>query len=163
MYTKIKKINSNGFTLIEIIASIAILGLVIAVFLPIFPQMMSWSKNADNELVASNLLSQVANDIKENEVIFNDIKINLVEDHHYNCERNQTYSIQRDALDTLPDYDLNKSSYDVAVEVCQSNEYKEKELGLYRTHIKIQAGNPEKTISDTYFYLTEDGGTNEEI
>ncbi|WLV24125.1 type II secretion system protein [Aciduricibacillus chroicocephali] len=59
------KVNSpeNGFTLIEIIASIVLLAVVISVFLSIFPQMITWSKASEKELVSSNLSAKVAHGI----------------------------------------------------------------------------------------------------
>lgn len=118
MYTKFKKINSNGFTLIEIIASIAILGMVIAVFLPIFPQIMSWTEKTDDELVASNLLSQVANDIKD---------IN-VEGTAETCPNNS--QIPAELLGESSNYEINENTYSIDVRVCQSAE--EEKLGLHR-------------------------------
>ena|GEM_PF-2294467 len=55
----------DGFTLVEIIASIVLLGLVISVFMAIFPQMINWSNSAEKELVSSNLTARVAHEIYE--------------------------------------------------------------------------------------------------
>lgn len=57
----------GGFTLVEIIASIVLLGVVISVFLSIFPQMISWSNAAEKELVSSNYSARVAHEIYKGE------------------------------------------------------------------------------------------------
>lgn len=61
-----KKNAQAGFTLIEIITSIAVLVLVLIAFLPIFPQTMTWTQTAERELISGNLLGRVAQDVKAN-------------------------------------------------------------------------------------------------
>ncbi|WP_164668370.1 type II secretion system protein [Virgibacillus doumboii] len=132
MSTKLNIINNKGFTLIEIIASIAILGMVITVFLPIFPQILSWNEKTDDELVASNLLGQAVHDIKEN------------------------YK----KTGTIPelDYTLNNETYNVTVELSQTGD--EADLGLQRVHITIISQNGTE-LSDTYSYLSQEGVADE--
>ncbi|MGP4108305.1 type II secretion system protein [Virgibacillus sp. L01] len=138
MYTRFKKINSSGFTLVEIIASIAILGMVIAVLLPIFPQIMSWSQKTDDELVASNLLSEVANEAKD---------INVVDSFGENvtkCENGSTEDV------ILREYQLNNEKYEAKLNVCN-----EKDVNLYRTHIKIFSTD-DRLVSESYTYIQGD-------
>lgn len=133
MYSKINKMNSGGFTLVEIIASIAILGLVIVVVLPFFPQIMSWTKSTEDQLVASNLLSQVAYDLK------NDSNLGTLEEGIL-------------ALDEEYKYTINEIVYNPKVELTQTDE--ERALKLFRVHIEILS-------SDTYIYLSDQGDQNE--
>lgn len=146
MYSKNKYTTAQGFTLIEIIASIALLVLVIGTLLPFFPQIMSWTQTADDELVASNLLSQVASDLKNNtdsiEPIANRSKIN-------GCgpviDPNLTYE------------NINDKDYYVKITLCQDDlEFK---LGLYRTHMKI-LNEKAQIVSESYTYLTNEGDPN---
>ncbi|WP_176555828.1 type II secretion system protein [Virgibacillus ndiopensis] len=138
MYSKKTKKNSHGFTLIEIIASIALLGLIAAVFLPILPQMMNWSTHTDNELVSSNLLSRVASEVKTvNITEFYDAKIN-------NCSQNEG----EDKF--FKKYTLNNREYNATLSLCKENE-----VNLYRTHIKIYTTN-ETLTSDSFTYISED-------
>lgn len=129
-YVHIK--NNQGFTLIEIIASIAILGMLIAILLPIFPQMISWTNQSSESLVATNLLDQVAYDMRHNDGI-----------HLSNIE----------SLDL--EYTVNDTVYIPKITLSQTN--KERELGLYRTHIEIYKSNDGKPLSDTYIYLLGEG------
>lgn len=146
------KQNSNGFTLIEIIASIAILGMVIAVFLPTFPQMMSWTKIADDELVASNLLGQVAYDIKLDSETMDSLKSrSVIAD---NCSEKDliTYDLGQNY-----DYQENGEIYYPKVTICQqqNEQVDEVQLGLYRTRIQIYKENESNMLSDTYIYLSD--------
>lgn len=138
MYTRFKKINSSGFTLVEIIASIAILGMVIAVLLPIFPQIMSWSQKTDNQLVASNLLSEVANEAKDINVV------DLFGENVIRCEDGSSEDL------FLKDYQLNNEKYEAKFNVC-----KEKDVNLYRTHIKIYSTD-DRLASESYTYIQGD-------
>lgn len=134
------KNKKNGFTLIEIIASIAILGMVIAVFLPIFPQIMSWSNKTEQNLVAGNLLEQAIYDIKENQ----SIKLN---GSIPNCPSSELVATN------IGPYEVNNITYSVLLNVCQ-DKYKEEELGLYRANVKITTS--EGVQSESYTYLHGD-------
>ncbi|WP_158234677.1 type II secretion system protein [Lentibacillus sediminis] len=144
MNAKINRLkDSSGFTLIEIIASIAILGMVIAVFSPIFPQIISWTQNADTELSASNLLGQAVEDVKNNEEILGNL------DEFPDCE-GEPLSVNGD---TLTSYEINGEAYHPAVSLCQTDE--EKTLQLVRAHIQIlsEDGDP---VSESYTYIKGD-------
>jgi prepilin-type N-terminal cleavage/methylation domain-containing protein len=138
VYQKLKKLNSNGFTLIEIIASITLLGTIVAILLPVFPQIISWTQNSDDELVASNLLSQVAYDIK-------DIDINQSLPLP-SCEGNKK---QLDNSTYRNANELNEKIYNIELFAC-----KEEGVNLYRTNIQIKKdGN---ILSESYTYITGD-------
>ncbi|MFZ3578208.1 type II secretion system protein [Virgibacillus sp. DJP39] len=136
--------NSKGFTLIEIIASISILGIVIVVFLPIFPQIMTWNNNTEKELVAGNLLEQAIHDLKGQESIVSQLEE----------EKIPVCPLTKKVLpDTeLLSYKLNKVSHSIVLNVCQTTE--EAKLGLYRTNIQIVSQNDK--LSETYTYLQGD-------
>ncbi|MBP1947790.1 type II secretion system protein [Virgibacillus litoralis] len=138
MYTRFKKINSSGFTLVEIIASIAILGMVIAVLLPIFPQIMSWTQKTDEELVASNLLSEVANETEKVDVA------GLFGDNIIGCKNGSSEDV------FLKDYQLNSENYEARLSICKEND-----VSLYRTHIKIYS-NDDRLVSESYTYIQGD-------
>ncbi|MUK86850.1 prepilin-type N-terminal cleavage/methylation domain-containing protein [Ornithinibacillus sp. L9] len=139
MYQKLYE-NNNGFTLIEIIASIAILGMVIAVFLPIFPQIMQWSNNADDELVASNLLGQVTYDIKQ---------LPLVDSTTINSCPDMKTITGLDSLGESATYVLNNREYRIELNICQ-----EIDVDLYRTNIRIYSPD-HKLVSESYTYIGE--------
>lgn len=126
--------NSRGFTLIEIIASITILGVVIVALLPIFPQIFSWTKMTEDELGSSNLLGQVAEDIRE---IVIDEQLPI-------CPS----AVSLENIAPYPESEGYPYSVDVAV--CQSEE--EATLGLTRARIQILKDG--KKISESYTYIT---------
>ena len=141
MYRKFHVKNNDGFTLIEIIASIAILGMVIVVFLPIFPQIMSWSNSTDNQLKASNLLSQVTHGVEKN----------FESESTQKCSNKVTSVMEAG-------YTYNEGTYHAEMNMSQSIE--EKLYGLYRIHIKIYSDETDTSLSDTYMYLTCEGEPN---
>ncbi|MEC5421932.1 type II secretion system protein [Virgibacillus sp. C22-A2] len=151
MYTIFKKINSKGFTIVEIIASIAILGMVIAVLLPIFPQVMNWSKKVDDELGASNLLEQAANDITISTIRNSLGSIPM-------CSSNNTL-----ALYDVSSYPLNDNVYSVDLNVCKEGiaggEISFNDIELYRANIQILS--QDKLISESYTYIK--GEENEDL
>ncbi|MFD1038127.1 type II secretion system protein [Virgibacillus byunsanensis] len=138
MYNRLQKINSRGFTLVEMVASIALLGMVIAVFLPIFPQIMGWTENTDEELVASNLLSQVASDTEHIEVV------DFFDDSIEECNAFLTEDVY------YKEYPLNGDIYKAKLNVC-----KEINVELYRTKIKIYSSN-DRLVSESYTYISGD-------
>ncbi|WP_156291464.1 prepilin-type N-terminal cleavage/methylation domain-containing protein [Oceanobacillus salinisoli] len=141
MYPKWKKLNSNGFTLIEIIASIALLGTIIAVLLPFFPQMMSWSKQADDELIASNLIDQVVFEVKNKTIISDHAE------YIKNCDLQNPTNISYD-------YQFNGQEYQIQLNVCIENE---NNVNLYRTKIQIFTNDGGRKLSETYTYVDRDG------
>ncbi|RYG74970.1 type II secretion system protein [Lentibacillus lipolyticus] len=134
MKTGRNNLNCNGYTLIEIIASITILGMVVAVFLPILPQIMSWTSKTGDELVTSNLLGQVAYDVKHSSILSDHTGVIP------NCA-NGTISMD------YPSYLLNDKDYPIQLNVCKEND-----VDLYRTNIQIYAPD-NKQISESYTYI----------
>lgn len=126
--------NDRGFTLIEIIASIALLALVITVLLPISPQIFKWTGKTENELTASNLVGQVAYDVKNDRV--EDWYPTPVKE----CkgeEKAISYKI----------YTINNINYHSSIDLC-----KEAFVNLYRAEIKVYEEN-NNLISESYTYI----------
>ncbi|MEN2765560.1 pilus assembly FimT family protein [Ornithinibacillus xuwenensis] len=127
-----KRVKRNGFTLIELLATIAILTMVITVFIPIFSQIVNWTNQADDELVASNLLGQVAYDIKNDSTFFTELTSTT-------CGNGQPDSIEYDT------YFVNDMAYKVNLQIC-----KEEQVNLYRTNIQIYT---DKMVSESFTYV----------
>lgn len=129
------KKNSRGFTLVEVIASIAILGIVVVSLLPFFPQILGWSKTTEDELVTGNLLSEVVHQLKNDKTLgtldIDDFKID---------ESDYTYEV-------------NDMVYIPTVTLAQKTD-KERELGLFLAHIKISG-------KETYVYLKNEVRSND--
>ncbi|WP_163971640.1 type II secretion system protein [Oceanobacillus halotolerans] len=138
MYNRFRKLNSQGFTLIEIIASIAILGMVVAIFLPIFPQIMNWTNNTDDELTASNLLTQVSSEASDVVGNVDDLGVQACpEDNSLSYDIGETFSKAYD------DYTAQLTV------IC-----KETGVDLFRTTIQIFS--EDQLISQSYTYISGD-------
>lgn len=137
MYSKVIKKNSRGFTLVEVIASIVILGIVVVSLLPFFPQVLGWSKATEDQLVASNLLSQVAYELKNDE--------------------GQAFLPSEGKVNFNTEYTVNNETYKPVVEIIKQTSEEEK-LNLFKAKITIADKN-------TYVYLNQSseevGGENE--
>lgn len=129
--------NSKGFTLIEIIASIALLVMVIGTLLPFFPQIMSWTQTTDDELVASNLLPQVSSEVKN-------LDVHAFFDNVQQCDTYQGEDV------FYKEYTLNGINYKSMLNTCE-----EQEPDLYRTKINILTESG-KLVSESYTYISGD-------
>ncbi|SET45090.1 prepilin-type N-terminal cleavage/methylation domain-containing protein [Oceanobacillus limi] len=130
-------VNRDGFTLIEIIASIALLSMVIAIFLPIFPQIINWTNQSEGQLKSGNLMDQVIFDLENHSNI------------HTNF--NTSCPAMSDPFDVrnISNEFIYLEGYYPVIRGC-----KEEELDLYRTQIQIhQTDDPGRIFSDTYIYL----------
>lgn len=56
--------NQRGFSLLEVVVSVAILSLLLLAVLPLFPQSMAWVKMAESEAVSGHLVARVAYDLQ---------------------------------------------------------------------------------------------------
>lgn len=126
--------NDRGFTLIEIIASIALLALVIMVLLPIFPQIFKWTGKTENELTASNLVGQVAYDVKNDRV-----------EDWYPTPVKECKGEEKGV--SYKTYTLNNINYQSTIGLC-----KEASVNLYRAEIKVYGEN-NNLISESYTYI----------
>lgn len=127
----------GGFTLIEIITSIAVIVLVLIAFIPIFPQTMLWSKTAETELVSGNLLGRVANDVRANTAA---LSLNT---HVAGTERKLT----EEDFAFLPAYE---QPVDITVAY-------DEEADMYRAFIEVLNAEGVRQAS-SYVYITN-GGT----
>lgn len=59
-----QKTNESGFTLIEVLVAITILGIVMLAFLPFFPQATERLSVSEQQLQMTHLLSRVAHDVR---------------------------------------------------------------------------------------------------
>ncbi|CDO01626.1 prepilin-type N-terminal cleavage/methylation domain-containing protein [Oceanobacillus picturae] len=126
--------NDRGFTLIEIIASIALLALVIMVLLPIFPQIFKWTGKTENELTASNLVGQVAYAVKNDRV-----------EDWYPIPVKECNGEEKGI--SYKTYTLNNINYQSTIGLC-----KEASVNLYRAEIKVYGEN-NNLISESYTYI----------
>lgn len=127
---KFKELNqSEGFTLIEILASIVILGIILITFLSFFSQSMLFSSKVEQNLSAVNIADRVLYEFKENIDASSLVK--------QSCP-----GTTQTSLTFLPQdhtgqhyYEVNSQKYYPTIIICQTND--EEQLNLYRTHVQI--------------------------
>lgn len=133
-----------GFTLVEIIASIVLLGIIILAFMPIFPNMLNWSNASEKELVASNLSGKVAQTIYDRNQQFAE---HLSGKNVPLCGKDYT-ALVPDLLEDLNGA-INGTQYTVRWEACQDD------LNLYRIHFVISNDQNKRTV-DSFAYVQAD-------
>jgi len=131
--------NNNGFTLIEVLASITILGIVLTVFLSFFSNSMTFSVKAEDKLTAINLAEKELYDVTNSIEAYCKIK---------NCE--EPNSISPDKY-TRPDISLNNKTYLSTVTPLSQNA-EEISLGLLPISITINSEDNKELIT-LYGYI----------
>ena len=58
--------NEKGFTLVEILAALTILGIVFISFMTIFPQMSNMNERTETKLITMNLAKKELRELKNN-------------------------------------------------------------------------------------------------
>jgi len=136
--------NDRGMTLVEVLAALAILGIVFVGFMTIFPQMNNVNNRTETKLVTMNIAKQELAKLKgspsplgPDEKIKNSMSPNLFE----------TYDLSRDNYNILVD------CYDTGSQTCSGEGETEanRKSELYKIHIKIKKNG--KLISETFGYI----------
>ncbi|WP_010651157.1 prepilin-type N-terminal cleavage/methylation domain-containing protein [Oceanobacillus massiliensis] len=144
--------SDRGFTLIEIIASIAILAIVIGSLVPFFPQVMAWTDVTEDELVSSNLVTNVSNNLQDealNSEILSYIDSNSILDCRNGYTSIPSIYLEGFSSNTFTD---DGPELTLALDVCD-----EDNLKLYRTKINI-VNSKNRSISEAFTYMSIDGG-----
>lgn len=153
---KYKKLfHSNGLTLIEVLASIVILGIVLTAFFSFFSQSMMLSTKAEDRLTAINYSEKVLYDYKKYlksnySVLDNNGKqtwnVNSLEEY-IGQESKSKDDHQKNT------FEINHKLYKYEIFYYHEESVgQEEEIGLYRLQVKIydEAGNE---ITSIYDYL----------
>ncbi|USK58976.1 type II secretion system protein [Peribacillus asahii] len=131
--------NNNGFTLIEVLASITILGIVLTVFLSFFSNSMTFSVKAEDKLTAINLAEKELYDVTNSIEAYCKIK---------NCQ--EPNNISPDKY-TRSDISLNNKTYLSTVTPLSQNA-EEISLGLLPISITINSEDNKELIT-LYGYI----------
>lgn len=131
--------NQIGFTLVEIIMSLAILSLFVVVALPMFPQIMQWTQESESQMEAERLLSSAVVNVKENakNIPVDDMKAGTVI-----------------FLQDINSGEISDTLKDVTISMKH-----DPGLKAYETTVKVYADSESaahKAISQTYMYIKED-------
>ena len=138
-----KYLNNKGLTLIEVIVSIVILGIILLFFMNYLSQSMFSSSKVEQNLTAVNIADRILYEFDSN-VYYQNI--------NSTCPNTVPGN-----LDFLPQdssskryYELNNQKYYPIISLCQSSS--EKSLNLYRVNIKIYDKN-NMLLTDIFDYL----------
>lgn len=137
----------NGFTLVEILASLTILGIVFISFMTIFPQMVNVNNQTETKLDSMNVAKQLLNEIMETEGTLPSFYVYKNSD---DSKKEVYYTGQRDGYQielTCSPKDKDKTS-----PMC-SESYAERDgrnIELYKIYIEVK--KQDKLISETFGY-----------
>ncbi|PIC57867.1 hypothetical protein CSV80_06030 [Sporosarcina sp. P12(2017)] len=140
--------NERGFTLVEILASLTILGIVFISFMTIFPQMVSVNDRTETKLQTMNSAKVELINLKKNpskliinEKIKNSISTNDYETYTWLGKHNNVVEID---------------CYNVNGQTCSGigEDTASRQKELYKIHIRVKVS--ENTISETFGYVELD-------
>ncbi|WP_138415505.1 type II secretion system protein [Aquibacillus sediminis] len=132
----------DGFTLVELLAAMTILGIVLIAFIPFFSQHANFVRITEDELTAINLADKVAQEMKEN--ADSSFFVQASCDNPSEIESNHTEMI-------------NNKNYYVKIEVCQQDDV----TSLYQAKIEIYTDSSNqkwRLLTHVYTYFTDDKG-----
>lgn len=158
----------QGFTLIEILVSITILAIILAVFFPFFSQAMANSVNNQKKMVAFNMAKEILYDFQQHSSNVNFTNkgtacmpggtVEILP----NTEKSEfPTNIYPELLkdNSLSDYyyEVNNERYYPDVTICQDSST-EHRLNLYKIHVQVfvYKGNSKVLVADIYSYIDKD-------
>ncbi|WP_179107140.1 type IV pilus modification PilV family protein [Sediminibacillus massiliensis] len=147
--------NINGFTLIEILAAISLLGIVSIAFIPFFSNFAIFTNKAEDKLTAVNIADQTAYEIERDEQLEQILSTRAATAV---CPATDSVSLEETGITTQ--YTVNGKQYFPRLSICQSPE--EKEADLYRAKVEIYRSNQDQP-ADSYLYTYLKVSGSEEI
>ncbi|GGD03444.1 type II secretion system protein [Pontibacillus salipaludis] len=138
---KLQKNKENGFTLLEILAALAIMGVLIVVMIPFFTNYAVFTSKAEENVDAINLAEKVMYEVEDEYPI--DVK-----SIHASCNSNALLKLSPG--NGLPDTIEGDKLYNVKVYVCKTNDRKST---MYQ--LKVELWNDQTLITETFTYLNE--------
>ena len=135
----------------ELLASLTIVSIILIAFIPIFPQILSWSDKNESNLVTNNIADEFIYKFKNDPTYKTPLKEFLHETSSSDdCENPTLY-------DGKPQLQVQDVDYVANLTICQDPVSLEDEIGLYRVHLTVHPENEENNSIDTYFYMTSEG------
>ncbi|QFF99575.1 type II secretion system protein [Psychrobacillus glaciei] len=145
----LKHKNTNGFTLIEILASIVLLTVIISMFLTMFPQMANMNNRTGDNLDAANVGKELLVIIKKNNYnnFSNNTNLAIKEKIH-------TISINKSNNDYLLLKDTYKSFF-IEIKIYNSKVFPDNSTNqLYKVSIEVKKNEASPTpLTTTYGYI----------
>ncbi|PIC72779.1 type II secretion system protein [Sporosarcina sp. P17b] len=137
--------NERGFTLVEILASLTILGIVFISFMTIFPQMVNVNDRTGTKLDTMNVAKKLLNEIRDSE---GDLPSSYVLVNYDDSKKEVYYKVEREgyqiALTCLPRDETSPMCSKTITEKASNV------TDLYKIHIQVT--QQDKLISETFGY-----------
>lgn len=127
----IDKSKQRGFSLSEVMISLAILSLFVAVALPLFPQIMTWVDQSEERFVSDRLLSRVVSDIED-----------TAQELPFERVTTSETAFRQSDVAVLPTYEYRVDLYATHESV----------LDIYKVNIQI-VSNTGNLLSESYMYI----------
>lgn len=138
--------NEKGFTLVEILAALTILGIVFISFMTIFPQMSNLNERTETKLQTMNIAKSELVELKKLPVILNEYE---KKKGSAGVDDFEVYIMDKS------DYILEVQCHNVGKQTCSGiGEKNDRKNALYRINIKIIVDG--KTNSETFGYIELD-------
>ncbi|CAH2214669.1 PilW family protein [Tepidibacter aestuarii] len=117
---------NKGLTLVELVVSLALLGIIIAPLSSFFVNTIKVNKNSENQMIANQLAQKYMEQLKfSKNIVFTDEEGELMEDKDYPNFR---------ITQIVQEYEQNKKLVKITIKVKKKNSYNEVELvGLRKT------------------------------
>lgn len=145
--------SANGFTLVEILAAITILGIVLVVFMPFFTQYALFTSKSEENLDAINLAEQLMYKTKTNEELTQRLS-NNPEFSSSHCDSPIKHS---QYPELVPEYVESNKTYYPEIRICKDNNVEN--LFVVNISMYIKHENNKQFITEVYGYVSsEDGG-----
>ncbi len=142
--------NKDGYTLVELLAALTIIGIVFVALIPVFSQVIAWANKNETNLVANNVSDHFIHTYKNQEELYRFIANTQ---SIPTCNSTPLVYPEKDVAE------IQKINYVSTIAICQSDE--ELGLNLYRIHLTVSPENDPKNSMETYFYLTSEAIANE--
>ena len=133
----------SGFTLVEILAALTIMAIITFSLLPIFPQIITWAKASERQLVSSNLLTKVIEDAQQDGNVKNGIL--ALSPAVCNETFNAYTEVPQTTLDLLPAYEMNGNAYNIKLAICKAPS--EVSYDLLRLRVKVLSSDGKELIT----------------
>lgn len=130
--------NDKGFTLVEILASLTILGIVFIGFMTVFPQMTKFNEKTEDKLISMNLAKKELAEWQLRTYSWNEFE-------QYSEEKIDGETVKR-----IPGFEDNAEIILYKKEDLEKNQHEES-VSLHKVHINLKENG--KIISETFGYI----------
>ncbi len=134
----------NGFTLVEVLAALTILGIVFISYMTIFPQMVNMNERTEMKLESMNIAKKELTKVKSDNFVLDQVEKNK---ESSGDEGFESYLLSNEG----DDYYITLDCYNLGNETCSNKNRTARTTELYKIHIKVLKET--KLISESFGYL----------